>query len=69
MTAHGFYARVLQHEIDHLNGYLFTDRLDHDSIYGPPAEMLKLRRQELSAEKRKIFDDLLQQKGLKIEEK
>jgi peptide deformylase len=26
-TATGFLARVLQHEIDHLNGILFVDRL------------------------------------------
>jgi peptide deformylase len=26
--AEGWYARVLQHEIDHLDGILFTDRLD-----------------------------------------
>ena len=24
----GFYARIVQHEIDHLNGVLFTDRID-----------------------------------------
>ncbi|MCL2844597.1 MAG: peptide deformylase [Chitinivibrionia bacterium] len=24
----GFFARVIQHEIDHLNGVLFTDRID-----------------------------------------
>lgn len=27
LEADGFYARVLQHEIDHLNGVLFVDRL------------------------------------------
>ena len=27
ITATGFAARVLQHEIDHLNGVLFIDRL------------------------------------------
>jgi len=26
-TAEGFFARVLQHEIDHLNGILFIDRM------------------------------------------
>jgi peptide deformylase len=26
-TAHGFFARVIQHEIDHLNGNVFLDRL------------------------------------------
>ena len=28
--AEGFLARIFQHEIDHLNGVLFVDRLDHD---------------------------------------
>lgn len=27
LSADGFFARVLQHEIDHLNGILFTDRV------------------------------------------
>ena len=27
IKAHDYYARVLQHEIDHLNGVLFTDRV------------------------------------------
>lgn len=26
--AHGWYARILQHEIDHLNGTLYIDRMD-----------------------------------------
>jgi peptide deformylase len=28
ITAEGWFARVLQHEIDHLDGILYTDRLD-----------------------------------------
>jgi peptide deformylase len=28
LTAEGFLARVIQHEIDHLNGILFVDRLN-----------------------------------------
>ena len=28
--ASGFYASVLQHEIDHLNGILFVDRVKFD---------------------------------------
>lgn len=27
ITAHGWYARILQHEIDHLNGTLYVDRM------------------------------------------
>jgi len=32
----GFLARVIQHEYDHIEGYIFTDRIDedqHDEIY------------------------------------
>jgi peptide deformylase len=41
----GFYARVLQHEIDHLNGVLITDRLSPENIVSnrpnpAPAHML-----------------------------
>ena len=31
LSASGFLARVLMHEIDHLNGILYSDRLDGDS--------------------------------------
>jgi peptide deformylase len=36
----GWVARILQHEIDHLDGVLFVDRLEHpDSLrYQPPTE-------------------------------
>lgn len=60
----GFYARVLQHEIDHLNGLLITDRLSSDCPQGTFAEMSKLRRDSLSEEKKIVFDELLKQKGL-----
>lgn len=48
--AEGFFARILQHELDHVNGILFIDRLDAATQqmklreweeilkYGPPAE-------------------------------
>lgn len=67
-SAKGFYARVLQHEIDHLNGILFTDRLDENSITGSPMEMLHLRRSELPEDKRIIFDQLLAKKGIILED-
>ena len=28
INAHGWYARILQHEIDHLNGTLYVDRMN-----------------------------------------
>lgn len=55
----GFYARVLQHEIDHLNGILIIDRLTSDCIQGSIEEMMLLRRAQLSEEKKKLFDQLM----------
>ena len=60
----GFYARVLQHEIDHLNGILITDRLTPECLQGTHEEMLKIRRRELPPEKRELFDNLIKQKNL-----
>lgn len=59
----GFYARVLQHEIDHLNGLLIIDRLTPDCVQGSLAEMRELRRSELSEEKRVLFDALMAKKN------
>lgn len=58
----GFYARVIQHEIDHLNGTLIVDRLTADCVQGSPVEMAKLRRAELSEEKRALFDSVMAKK-------
>lgn len=58
----GFYARVLQHEIDHLNGVLITDRLGPDCAQGTMQQMMELRRSELSDEKKIIFDQLMEKK-------
>jgi peptide deformylase len=32
IEAHGWYARILQHEIDHLNGVLYTDRMEGETL-------------------------------------
>lgn len=58
----GFYARVLQHEIDHLNGFLILDRLTPDCVQGPVEEMMALRRAALPPEKRIIFDQVMARK-------
>lgn len=58
----GFYARVLQHEIDHINGILITDRLTSDCIQGSIPEMMALRRSQLSEEQQKHFDKLIKKK-------
>lgn len=64
-TAHGFYARVLQHEIDHLNGILISDRLTPDCVQGTLEEMMALRRSELPEEKRALLDRLVAKKQKK----
>ena len=41
ITADGFLARVLQHEIDHLEGIMFTDHMENPKIqlrYVPPRD-------------------------------
>ncbi len=37
----GFHARVIQHEMDHLNGVLYTSRLADKRAFGYSEEMLK----------------------------
>lgn len=53
--AKGFTARVLQHEIDHLNGILIIDRLEKHHIHGPIDEMRELRLKELSLKQRELI--------------
>lgn len=62
ITETGFYARVLQHEIDHLNGVLISDHLTPDCIQGTVEEMMALRRNELSKEKQALFDEIMKKK-------
>ncbi len=52
-VANGFLARLLQHEIDHTNGILFTSRLKPENVQGPTEEMIKLRKQEIEERKAK----------------
>jgi peptide deformylase len=60
----GFYARVFQHEIDHLNGVLITDVLTPDCLQGTFEEMAKIRRESLTEEKKTLFDELIKKKNL-----
>lgn len=62
----GFYARVLQHEIDHLNGILLIDKLTDDCIKGNKVDMLKLRWKELSEDKQHLLVELLKKKGVEF---
>ncbi len=67
-VATGFYARVLQHEIDHLNGFLITDRLTPGCVQGTFTQMLSLRRAGLSEDKRKHFDELMKIKRIIVDD-
>lgn len=44
IKAHGYFARVLQHEIDHLNGILFPDRMAEGT------QLLRLDDEDLNEE-------------------
>lgn len=48
--AHGFLARLLQHEIGHLNGEIYTDLLQDDCRFGSVEEMMSIRNEELEAQ-------------------
>lgn len=45
--AHGMLARVIQHEVDHLNGVLFIDRMSHVKRLALKGRLRKLREQTL----------------------
>jgi len=45
ITAHGLLARVLQHEIDHLDGVLFIDRLSEEERRRVVGELSSLEKQ------------------------
>ncbi len=57
-TAEGFLARSLQHETDHLQGILITDRLTDDCLQGTHEVMYAHRRKMLSAEQAQQLDKL-----------
>ena len=44
VNAEGWFARILQHEIDHLDGILFLDRLDR------PEDLRELTEEETAAQ-------------------
>jgi peptide deformylase len=49
--AKGFLARLIQHEVGHLNGELYIDLLCPDCRHGAMAEMLEVRKHETSSSK------------------
>lgn len=52
LKAAGFLARIIQHELDHLDGIIFTDTADR-STYISGEEYLKMRKLERSGAKKK----------------
>lgn len=60
-NAQGFTARVLQHEIDHIQGILITDRLTPDCIQGHPKDMLSLRFNELNTKQKELMKKMISQ--------
>ncbi len=47
-NAHGMLARVIQHEVDHLNGVLFIDRMSHVKRLALKGRLRKLREQTVA---------------------
>lgn len=45
--ARGFLARVLQHEVDHLNGILYTDLIEPGCRFGSTTDMWAIRQAEM----------------------
>ena len=45
--ANGFLARLLQHEIDHLNGKLCKEKYPEGGFYGPFEKMREIRMKEI----------------------
>lgn len=46
---HGFEARLLQHEIDHVHGLLCARLYEAGGFYGPREEMMAVRKKEIEA--------------------
>lgn len=59
--ASGLAARVLQHEIDHVQGILFVDRLTPECLQGHPSEMIRLRVSEMDPSQRAAVSTMLKQ--------
>jgi len=47
LEAEGFFARVIQHEIDHLHGKLFVDYLDEDEAKRVKAMLNKIKKHKI----------------------
>jgi peptide deformylase len=56
LQANGLLARVIQHEMDHLNGVMFVDRVDNDLALNE--ELKKTRFFRASGETRRESDKI-----------
>ena len=45
IQSNSFLGRVIQHEVDHLNGILFIERMEKDTVDAIKPELKKLKRQ------------------------
>ena len=45
MECNGLLGRCVQHEVDHLNGVLFIDRMDEESLKSVDSKIRKLKKQ------------------------
>ncbi|MBI3886869.1 MAG: peptide deformylase [Opitutae bacterium] len=52
LRCNGLFARCLQHEADHLNGILFIDRMEKDSLAEIDAELKALKKRTRDAAKK-----------------
>lgn len=66
LTACGFTARVLQHEIDHIRGILITHRLTADCVQGDPKDMMALRMKEFTPTQKAIAEKIIAERNQNI---
>lgn len=57
----GFYARVLQHETDHIHGILIKDLLTPGTLHGSPQDMSELRIQEMSPKQKQLMKTMIEE--------
>ncbi|PQO31250.1 peptide deformylase [Blastopirellula marina] len=67
----GLFARCVQHETDHLDGIMFTDRMDEDSLYEiqPQIDKFELTFERLRGEGKLPTDEEIVKFQGKLEEK
>ncbi len=63
----GFTARVLQHEIDHLQGILIIDRLTTDCVQGHPKDMMALRFKDFNPKQLEIMKKMIEEREKNVD--